>query len=134
VILVAGGTGFAPIKGILEHALARGSTRPMHLYWGVRARRDLYLHELPLAWARAHKHFRYTPVLSEPLPEDQWTGRTGWVHDAVAADYPDLSGHEVYASGPPPMIAALKGVVKKHGLPDDRLYYDSFEFAHATPA
>jgi CDP-4-dehydro-6-deoxyglucose reductase len=133
MILVAGGTGFAPIKGILEHALARGITRPMHLYWGVRAQRDLYLHELPLAWARAHKHFRYTPVLSEPLPEDQWTGRTGWVHDAVAADYPDLSGHEVYASGPPPMIAAFKEAAKKHGLPDDRLYYDSFEFSHATP-
>ncbi|MEK7206514.1 MAG: CDP-6-deoxy-delta-3,4-glucoseen reductase [Pseudomonadota bacterium] len=133
MILVAGGTGFAPIKGMLEHAMAQGITRPMHLYWGVRARRDLYLHELPLAWARENKHIRYTPVLSEPLPEDQWTGRTGWVHDAVAADYPDLSGHEVYASGPPPMIAALKGAVKKHGLPDDHLYYDSFEFAHATP-
>jgi CDP-4-dehydro-6-deoxyglucose reductase len=134
MILVAGGTGFAPIKGMLEQALAQGVTRPMHLYWGVRAQRDLYWHELPLAWAREHKHFRYTPVLSEPLPEDQWTGRTGWVHDAVVADYPDLSGYEVYASGPPPMITALKGVVKKHGLPDDCLYYDSFEFAHAAPA
>lgn len=131
-ILVAGGTGFAPIKSILEYAFAKGITRPLHLYWGVRARRDLYLPDLPQTWAREHGNFRFTPVLSEPRPEDQWTGRTGWVHEAVAADYPDLSGHEVYASGPPPMVEALKAVVKKHGLPEDRLYYDSFEFAHAS--
>jgi CDP-4-dehydro-6-deoxyglucose reductase len=131
-ILVAGGTGFAPIKGILEYAFAKGITRPLHLYWGVRARRDLYLPDLPPAWAREHGNFKFTPVLSEPRPEDRWDGRRGWVHEAVAQDYPDLSGYEVYASGPPPMIDAIKGVVKKHGLPEDRLYYDSFEFAHAS--
>lgn len=130
-ILVAGGTGFAPIKSILEYAFAKGVTRPLHLYWGVRAKRDLYLPDLPAAWAREHGNFKFTPVLSEPRPEDQWSGRRGWVHEVVAADYPDLSGHEVYASGPPPMIEALKATVKKHGLPQDRLYYDSFEFAHA---
>ena len=132
VILVAGGTGFAPIKSILDHAFAQGTTRPLHLYWGVRAQRDLYLHNLPQAWAREHAHFRYTPVLSQPLSEDHWSGRTGWVHEAVIADHPDLSRYEVYASGPPPMIEALKGAVKKHGLPADRLYYDSFEHAHAS--
>jgi CDP-4-dehydro-6-deoxyglucose reductase len=131
-ILVAGGTGFAPIKGILEYAFAKGVTRPWHLYWGVRAKRDLYLSDLPQAWAREHGNFKFTPVLSEPRPEDRWDGRQGWVHEAVAADYPDLSRHEVYASGPPPMIDALKVTVKKHGLPEDRLYYDSFEFAHAS--
>ena len=131
VILVAGGTGFAPIKSILEHAFATGIKRTMHLYWGVRAQRDLYLHDLPQVWAREHAHFRYTPVLSEPLPEDHWSGRSGWVHEAVIADYPDLSRHEVYASGPPPMIEALKKAVILHGLPSDRLYYDSFEHAHA---
>lgn len=131
-ILVAGGTGFAPIKSMIEQALAVDATRPLHLYWGVRARRDLYLHELPLSWAREHAGFRYTPVLSAPLPDDAWTGRTGWVHEAVVADYPDLSAHAVYGSGPPPMIAALKQAVKMHGLADDRLYYDSFEFAHAS--
>jgi CDP-4-dehydro-6-deoxyglucose reductase len=131
-ILVAGGTGFAPIKGILEYAFAKGVTRPLHLYWGVRAKRDLYLHDLPQAWVRKHGNFKFTPVLSEPRPEDRWDGRQGWVHEAMAADYPDLSRHEVYASGPPPMIDALKVVVKKHGLPEDRLYYDSFEFAHAS--
>jgi CDP-4-dehydro-6-deoxyglucose reductase len=132
VILVAGGTGFAPIKSILDHAFAQGTTRPLHLYWGVRAQRDLYLHDLPQAWAREHAHFRYTPVLSEPLSEDHWSGRSGWVHEAVIADHPDLSRHEVYASGPPPMIEALKKAVTAHGLPNDRLYYDSFEHAHAS--
>ena len=131
-ILVAGGTGFAPIKSILEYAFAKRTTRPLHLYWGVRAKRDLYLPDLPQAWAREHSNFKFTPVLSEPRPEDHWDGRQGWVHEAVAKDYPDLSRHEVYASGPPPMIDAIKGMVKKHGLPEDRLYYDSFEFAHAS--
>jgi len=130
VILVAGGTGFAPIKGILEHAIARDMTRPFHLYWGARGRGDLYLHDLPQGWTREHANFRYTPVLSEPQPEDNWSGRSGWVHEAVIADYPDLGRHEVYASGPPPMIEALKQAVKAHGLPPDRLYYDSFEHAH----
>lgn len=129
-ILVAGGTGFAPIKGILEHAFARGFRRPLHLYWGVRAQRDLYRDALPRAWAREHAHFKYTPVLSEPRPEEGWNGRTGWVHDAVIADYPDLSGHEVYASGPPPMIEAVKRTFFARGLAPDRLYFDSFELAH----
>ncbi len=132
IILVAGGTGFAPIKSILEQAFANGLTRPMHFYWGARARRDLYLDELPRAWASQHAHFHYTPVLSEAQPQDQWNGKQGWVHSTVIQDYPDLSQHEVYASGPPPMIEALKQAVKAHGLSEDRLYYDSFEFAHAS--
>ncbi|HYA37490.1 MAG TPA: CDP-6-deoxy-delta-3,4-glucoseen reductase [Candidatus Methylomirabilis sp.] len=131
-ILVAGGTGFAPIKGILEHAFVRGMDRQLHLYWGVRAQRDLYLPDLPLEWARKYPNFRYTPVLSEPEPDDRWNGRIGWVHAAMIADYPDLSRNEVYASGPPPMIQALKQAAKAHGLPDDGLYYDSFEHAHAS--
>jgi CDP-4-dehydro-6-deoxyglucose reductase, E3 len=132
VILVAGGTGFAPIKAILEHAFARGMARPFHLYWGARGRRDLYSHDLPQAWVREHANFRYTPVLSEPSAEDHWSGRTGWVHEAVVADYPDLSRHELYASGPPPMVEALKQAVNARGLSGDRLYYDSFEPAHAA--
>lgn len=131
IILVAGGTGFAPIKSMVEHALAHGGTRPMHLYWGARARSDLYMHALPLQWAHAHPHFHYTPVLSEPKPEDQWDGRRGWVHEAVIADYPDLSRYEVYASGPPPMIEAIKRTFGAHGLSLEWLFYDSFEFAHA---
>ncbi len=130
VILMAGGTGFAPIKAILEHALASGIDRPMHLFWGARARRDLYLHELALAWAGSHDQFRYTPVLSEPASEDRWDGRGGWVHEAVVEDYPDLREHEIYASGPPPMVEAGKQAFMQHGLAEDRYFHDSFEFAH----
>lgn len=133
IIFVAGGTGFAPIKAMIEHALQRGSQRPMHLYWGVRARRDLYQHVLPQAWAQAHAGVQYTPVLSEPLPEDAWQGRSGWVHAAVLQDYPDLGAHEVYASGPPPMIQAIKQTFVLHGLADSALYYDSFDYAHNAP-
>ena len=130
IIMMGGGTGFAPLKGILEHAFHVGITRPIHLYWGARSRRDLYLNELPEAWAEQHDHFRYTPVLSEPKPEDNWQGRTGWVHEAVAADYPDLSTYELYMSGPPPMVAAAKPVFMAQGLSEECLYYDAFDFSH----
>lgn len=102
----------------------------MHLFWGARCERDLYLHELALSWDQQYENFRYTPVLSEPQPEDDWQGRTGWVHEALLANYPDLSGFEVYASGPPPMIEAGRDAFFKHELADDRFYFDSFEFSH----
>ena len=130
VILMGGGTGFAPIKGILEHALQIGLTRPIHLYWGVRSREDLYLPDLPQAWASEHANIRYTPVLSEP--DDDWQGETGWVHERVVADYPDLSGHDVYMSGPPPMINAGKEAFLAHGLPGENLFSDSFEYGAAA--
>ncbi|MFZ1325860.1 MAG: CDP-6-deoxy-delta-3,4-glucoseen reductase [Candidatus Contendobacter sp.] len=129
ILLIGGGTGFAPLKGMLEHAFHIGLNRPLHLYWGARAQVDLYLDALPRFWESAHLGFRYTPVLSEPRPEDQWQGRTGWVHAAVAADYPNLSGYDVYMSGPPPMIEAAKPVFLAQGLPTERLFYDSFDFA-----
>jgi CDP-4-dehydro-6-deoxyglucose reductase, E3 len=132
IILMGGGTGFAPLKGMIEHAFHIGLERPMHLFWGVRAARDLYLHELPLRWAAEHARFQYTPALSEPLPEDTWRGATGFVHEAVLRAYRDLSGHQVYMSGPPLMIEAAKQAFRAHGLPDEQLFYDSFEFAADT--
>lgn len=133
VILVAGGTGFAPIKAILEHAFEIGDARPMHLYWGVRAKRDLYLDELVRGWLERHPSLRYTPVLSEPREEDAWTGRTGFVHEAVLADYADLSGYDVYMAGPPAMVeAGREAFVQRRGLPEAQLYYDSFEFGADT--
>jgi CDP-4-dehydro-6-deoxyglucose reductase len=129
IILMGGGTGFAPLKGMLEHVFHIELDRPLHLYWGARAKGDLYLDELPRRWAADHPNFRYTPVLSEPRLEDGWMGRTGWVHEAVAADYPDLSGYDVYMSGPPPMIEAAKPVFVAQGLPAEQLFYDSFEFS-----
>ena len=130
IVFVAGGTGFAPIKGMLEYAFAKNIGRPMHLYWGVRARRDLYLNALVESWVQAHSHLRYTPVLSEPAAEDRWQGRTGFVHEAVDADYPDISEYDVYASGPPVMIEAIKRTLFARGLEPERLFFDSFEIAH----
>lgn len=129
IILLAGGTGFAPIKGIVEHAISEGLTRPMHLYWGARACRDLYLDELARGWAERHAHIHYTPVLSEPLPEDEWSGRTGYVHQSVLEDFEDLSEFEVYASGPPPMVQAAREAFPGKGHNPDNFYSDSFEYA-----
>ena len=130
VVFLAGGTGFAPIKAIIENALLEPPEREMHLYWGVRSERDLYLPGLPREWAKAHPRFHFVPVLSEPEPGR--IGRTGLVHEAVLADFPDLSGHEVYASGPPPMVAAAREVFPEHGLDLERLFFDSFNYAHET--
>lgn len=129
MLFVAGGTGFAPIKALIEHFLHLGTARPMHFYWGARAERDLYLPELPAAWAARHDSFFFTSVLSEPAPEQAARHRTGFVHRAVLDDHPDLSGLDVYMSGPPPMIDAARHGFVAAGLPEERLYYDSFEYA-----
>lgn len=127
VLLIGGGTGFAPLKAMLEHAFHAGMQRPVHLYWGVRQRRDLYLPGLPEQWAREHANVEYTPVLSDP--DADWQGRTGWVHDAVIEDHADLAGYDVYMAGPPPMITAAKGEFLAAGLPYQQLFYDSFDFS-----
>ena len=131
IIMIAGGTGFAPLNAILEDVIRDPSfSRPVHLFWGVRALRDLYHRELVLKWAQLHAdRFRFTMVLSDPQPEDHWRGETGWVHESVLHQYPDLSEFEVYASGPPPMIEAIRDMYPAYGLTGNRLYYDSFEFS-----
>lgn len=130
LIFMGGGTGFAPLKGQIEHAFEIGITRPMTLYWGVRGESDLYLRELPERWARTHPNFEFVPVLSEP--GKGWQGRTGFVHAAVAADFPDLSGHDLYMAGPPPMINAARETFRAAGMPDAQMHYDSFEYAEDT--
>ena len=132
VILMAGGTGFAPIKAILEGVLAGGFSEKIHLYWGARARRDLYMHERAETWASEREGFAYTPVLSEPDPGDAWTGRSGFVHEAVLADYPDLSAFTVYASGPPVMVTAGRERFTARGLDPARFHSDSFDYAYET--
>lgn len=133
-ILLAGGTGFAPIKAIIEHAHHVGLTRRLILYWGARTRSGLYLHELGERWAR-EQGLTYVPVLSEPAAEDAWTGRTGLVHRAVLEDFPDLSGYQVYACGAPLMVeAAHHEFTTLRGLPDDEFYSDAFTPAVAPPA
>jgi CDP-4-dehydro-6-deoxyglucose reductase len=127
IVLVASGTGFAPIKSILEHAFKKGSTRPMVLYWGGRRPKDLYMNALAEKWAAEHAHFRYVPVVSENLPEDGWSGRTGFVHRAVMEDFPDLSGHQVYACGVPVMVdSARRDFVQHCRLPEEEFFADSF--------
>lgn len=127
IVMIAGGTGFAPLKGMLEHAFATKLARPLHLFWGARKQVDLYLHALVLEWVRTKPDFQYTPVLSEG--EASWSGERGYVHEAVLRHYPDLSGHDVYASGPPAMVEAARREFAARGLPEARLYSDSFEYA-----
>ena len=127
MVLLASGTGFAPIKAIVEHALHKGSTRPMRLYWGGRRPRDLYMDELARSWAEQHAHISYVPVISDALPEDAWTGRRGFVHRAVIEDLPDLSDHQVYACGAPVMVeAARRDFGALCALPPEEFYADAF--------
>lgn len=134
IIFMAGGTGFAPIKSMLEHAFFVGIQREMVLYWGARSRRDLYMPDLPEAWEKEYANFRFVPVLSEAVAEDGWTGRTGLVHEAVLADFADLGGYQVYACGAPGMVDVSHQAFVAHGLPEEEFYSDAFLFANDRSA
>lgn len=128
MLFVAGGTGFAPVKSQIEHAFHAGIDRPAQLYWGARAQPDLYLPDLPRQWEQEHDNFeRFVPVLSEPVQD--WKGRKGWVHEAVLEDHKELSDYDIYMAGPPPMIKAARDAFRAVGVPDEQMYYDSFEYA-----
>ena len=130
IVLLASGTGFAPIKAIIEHAVFKNLNRPMTLYWGGRRKQDLYMTDLAEQWAREVPNFRFVPVLSEPDADDAWTGRTGFVHRAVIEDLPDLSAYQVYACGAPVMVeSAQRDFTNHHRLPEDEFYADSFTSA-----
>lgn len=127
IVMLASGTGFAPIKALIEHLQMKGSRRPVTLYWGGRRPQDLYMD----AWCREATAqmptLRYVPVISDALPEDAWAGRCGFVHRAVMQDFPDLSGHQVYACGAPVVVAsAERDFVAQCGLPADEFFADSF--------
>lgn len=133
MLLIAGGTGLAPIKSIVEHAIAQRSTRPMAIYWGGRTLADLYL--LPLAERWAQAGVRFVPVLSEAAADAHWSGRSGLVHAAAMADFPDLSGHQAYVCGSPAMVAAARrDFVGQCRLPENEFFADSFEVARASEA
>jgi CDP-4-dehydro-6-deoxyglucose reductase len=126
IVLLAAGTGFAPIKAMIEHMQLKAITRPTVLYWGCRTRADLYLHDWALQAAAQMPNLAYVPVLSEHRDTD-WPGRIGLVHEAVMADHPDLSAHQVYACGAPAMVeAAQRDFVARCGLPADEFYADAF--------
>jgi len=138
ILFVAGATGFAPVKSMVEHAFATGMKRPMVLYWGTRALKDMYARELCERWAREHDNFRFVPVLSQPTPEDAWTGRTGLVHEAILADYPSLAGHQVYACGSVAMVEAAHPAFRARGMDPNDCFSDAFRLsphlARETPA
>jgi CDP-4-dehydro-6-deoxyglucose reductase, E3 len=129
MIMIAGGTGFAPIKALVEHAIHNRIERPMSIYWGAKNRGGLYLPELPERWAAAHPHIRYVPVLSEPDADDAWAGRTGLVHQAALDDITDFSRYQVYACGAPVMVEAALRDFTARGLPVEQFFADIFSYA-----
>jgi len=133
ILFVAGATGFAPIKSIVEDAFARGVQRSMRLYWGVRHPQDLYMLQLCEAWQREHANFTVVPVVSEPAEGDDWQGRTGLVHEAMLADFPDLSGHEVYLCGSVRMVENAVPAFIGQGLSEDACFSDAFVPAAGKP-
>ena len=131
MIFMAGGTGFAPLKSVIEHCFHIDERRPIHIYWGVRSERDLYLGDMASAWARAYPHVSFTPVLSEPEPT--WQGESGFVHEVVLRDHPDMSPFDLYMSGPPVMIFAARDAFAAAGLDPNHMYSDVFEWAQDSP-
>ncbi len=127
IVFLASGTGFAPIKAVLEHMQRKAIARPAVLYWGGRRPTDLYLHDWVQQQLALMPNLRYVPVVSDALPEDAWTGRTGFVHQAVLQDFADLSGHEVYACGAPIVVdSARADFARRAGLPEEAFFADSF--------
>jgi CDP-4-dehydro-6-deoxyglucose reductase len=127
MVLLASGTGFAPLKAIVEQMIDLKSQRPMTLYWGGRRPQDLYMDALCRQWAAELPNFRYVPVVSNAQPDDQWTGRSGFVHQAVMEDLPDMSAYQVYACGAPVMVeSAKRDFSALCKLPEEEFYADSF--------
>ncbi|TCV96064.1 CDP-4-dehydro-6-deoxyglucose reductase [Luteibacter rhizovicinus] len=129
MIFMAGGTGFAPVKAIVEHFIALGTRRPIEIYWGARTAADIYLRGLAERWAAETATLRFIPVVSDAAEAARSGIREGLVHEALLEDHPDLGSYDVYMSGPPAMIAAGKGLFLDANLPEERLYFDSFDYA-----
>jgi CDP-4-dehydro-6-deoxyglucose reductase len=129
LLMIAGGTGFAPLKSMLRHILEGGIDRPIHLYWGARLAHDVYEEQLVLEWARRHPQLRFTAVLSEATEAKASHHQLGWVHEAVLADHPSLEPFDVYAAGPPALIEAIRASFPQQGVRKERLFFDSFDYA-----
>jgi CDP-4-dehydro-6-deoxyglucose reductase len=132
-LMIGGGTGYAPLRAMLRQLIAVDDRRPVTLYWGGQSPADLYEHAWLEGLVRSRPGFGYRPVLSGPESTAAgWHGRRGLVHAAVLDDHPDLAGHDVYASGPPAMVEAIRAEFPRHGLPREQLYFDSFDYAPDT--
>lgn len=126
-LMLAGGTGFAPIKSMLDWALRQGERRPIRLFWGVRGQRDLYALEALAAYAREFEDFRWTPVLSEA--DHDWSGLTGMVHEAAVSGVPDLWAYDIYVAGPPGLVAAVRSTFPDAGANPASIFCDSFDYS-----
>jgi CDP-4-dehydro-6-deoxyglucose reductase len=133
MILMGGGTGFAPLKSMIEDLLAHDDKRPLHLFWGAQSQADLYMHEQAQKWANENDHIQYSTALSEPRNEADPESFSGFVHEAVLQQYPDLPGFDIYMSGPPAMIDAGRAAFLERGAEKRRIFFDSFEFGLDVP-
>jgi CDP-4-dehydro-6-deoxyglucose reductase len=129
IIFVAGGTGFAPIKGMIEESIQKGIKRPIKLYRGARVLEDLYMDTLCKKWAHEFSHIEYIPVLSESTSDDKWQGREGLVHEAVLKDFLSLNDYQLYCCGAPQMVEVAHKAFIAQGLPEDEFFSDAFTFA-----
>ncbi len=128
LIMIAGGTGFSPIKGLFQQAVEKNPDQDIHIFWGARDEQDLYMDGLVKKWLSTYPNLKYTPVLSESTSTD-WTGETGFVHEIVCNTYDTFAGHDVYASGPPIMIDSVRNSLGEKGMKSDRFFFDSFDYA-----
>lgn len=128
-LMIGGGTGYAPLRSMLHSLLQRDDRRRLHLYWGTQRPEDLYEDAHLRSLTQTHPSLSYTPVVSQPQIQPDWQGRRGWVHEAALADHPDLAHWDVYASGPPVMVEAIRQHFLQQGLPLEQLFFDSFDFA-----
>lgn len=130
IIFLATGTGFGPVKAMVEHLMAEESKRQVYIYWGGDQLEQLYMHEVPEQWARDNTHIEFRPVLA--AADESWEGRRGYVQEAVQADFPSLVDMEVYACGNPYMVSSAKELLTQNGLNSDHFFADAFELAAAT--
>lgn len=129
IIMIGGGTGFAPLNGMLEHAHSLEMKNQFHLFCGIRAKRDIYMTEMTDSLTQRMSNLDYTAVLSDPETSDNWDGATGFVHEEVLKQFDDLSGFDIYMSGPPPMVNAAKAAFIKQGASEENMYSDAFEYS-----
>ena len=133
LLMVGGGTGFAPLKSMIEDLLSHGDKRPLHLFWGAATQAELYMHGQVQQWDSEHAHIRYTSALSEVDAGEESRTFPGLVHEAVLAAYPDLSAYDIYISGPPAMVETGRTAFLEHGAEKRRIFFDSFEFGLDVP-
>ncbi len=126
IIFIAGGTGFAPIKSIIEDMIANKNKRKIYLYRGVRSEKDFYMNELVNDWIKKLEGLTYIPVVEDGLSED---ARSGYVHHAVLEDFKNLNDIQVYCCGAPGLVENAFKDLTKSGLPDDQFFADAFTFA-----